>query len=134
MNWGRVLTGGVAAGIVIFFADFVMHGLIMAETYRRYTGVFTQTQASPLWFLLIALCIWCASALLFARTRASWEPGARGGLTFGLFLGLAVFFRDFYDALVIDGMPYYLVWCWGGISMIDCLLGGAVLGAIIKRE
>jgi hypothetical protein len=43
-----------------------------------------------------------------------------------------VFFQRFYDPMVIDGYPYYLAWCQGGISMIDSLLAGAVLGAVIK--
>ena len=59
-------------------------------------------------------------------------PGWKGGLAFGFFLGLVVFFQRFYDPLVIDGFPYYLSWCQGGISMIDSLLAGAVIGAILK--
>ena len=68
------------------------------------------------------------AALLFARTRGSWAAGWKGGLSFGLFLGLVLFFQRFYDPLVIDGYPYYLSWCQGGISMIDSLLAGAVIG------
>lgn len=133
MNWARVVTGGVAAGVVISFADFVMHGVILADAYKRYTVAFSQTQVNPLWFSLIALCIGLAAALLFARTRGSWAAGLGGGLTFGFFLGLTGFFAGFYNPLVINGFPYHLAWCWGGIKMIDCLLAGAVLGAVIKR-
>jgi hypothetical protein len=35
---------------------------------------------------------------------------------------------------VIGGFPYHLAWCWGGINVVDGLLGGAVMGAIIRRE
>ena len=68
------------------------------------------------------------AALLFARTRGSWAAGWKGGLTFGFFLGLVLFFQRFYDPLVIDGYPYYLSWCQGGINMINSLLAGAVPG------
>lgn len=132
MNWMRVLLGGVAAGVVMNINDFVMHGNVMANAYKRYP-VFSQTPANPMWFVAVALCLGCTAALLFARTRACWAPGARGGVTFGAFLGLALFFRDFYDPLVFEGMPYHLAWCWGGISMIGNVLGGAVLGALIQR-
>ena len=133
MNWTRVLAGGVAAGIVINIADYVMHANIMANTYTKYPQVFTQTQANLGWFVLIALCIGIASAILFGKTRGSWAAGWMGGATFGFFLGLVMMFPGFYNSLVIDGFPYYLCWCWGGITMIDSILGGAVLGAIIKR-
>lgn len=134
MNWIRVLLGGVVAGLAINVADFVMHGIIMAPTYMRYPEVFSQTQANPLWFTAIGVCIGIAAALMFGRTRSSWAPGVKGGVVYGVFLGIVGFFPDFYDALVFEGFPYYLVWCWGGITMIDSVIAGAVLGAIVKRD
>ena len=133
MNWTRVLLGGLVAGIVTNLADFVMHGMIMANTYKKYDQVFTQTQASPAKFAAVSIVLSIFIAILFAKTRGSWADGARGGVTFGLWFGLAIFFLNFYYPLVIAGFPYYLGWCWGGIGLIDSLLGGAVLGAIIKR-
>ena len=132
MNWGRIALAGVAAGIVTTVSDFVLHGVVMAPTYRRLSQVFSQTEANPAWFVLVAVTICFMSALLFARTRGSWAAGWKGGLTFGFFLGLVVFFQGFYDPLVIDGFPYYLSWCHGGIGMIDSLLAGAVIGATLK--
>ena len=132
MNWTRIALAGVAAGIVTWISDFVLHGIVMAPTYRRLSQVYSQTQANPAWFLLIAFTICFMAALLFARTRGSWAPGWMGGLRFGLFLGLVLFFQGFYNPLVIDGFPYYLSWCQGGISMIDSLLAGAVIGSIVK--
>jgi hypothetical protein len=134
MGWARILGGGVAAGIVMSIADFVMHGNIMAATYAKYPQVFTQTQANPAFFMLIAVAIGVTSAILFGRTRASWAPGWQGGLVYGFYVGLVLFFPGFYSALVYDGFPYYLVWCWGGITMIDSLLAGLVLGAVIPRS
>ena len=133
MNWTRVLLAGVVAGIATNLADFVMHGMIMANTYVKYSQVFSQTQANPLWFLLVALCLSISAAILFGKTRTSWAAGWTGGATFGCFLGLVGFWTGFYHPLTIDGFPYYLSWCWGGITMIDSVLAGSVLGAIIKR-
>ncbi len=134
MKWTRIVLGGIAAGIVVNLADFVMHGQIMAATYKAHPDVFTQTQASPLAFGAIAIAMALCVAVLFAKTRQSWGAGWRGGLTFGFFLGLAMFFVNFYFPLVIAGFPYYLGWCWGGISLIDSMVGGAVLGAIIQKS
>ena len=133
MNWTRVLLGGLVAGIVTNLADFVMHGMIMANTYKKYDQVFTQTQASPAKFAAVSIVVAVFIAILFAKTRGSWADGAKGGAAFGLWFGLAIFFLNFYSPLVIAGFPYYLGWCWGGMGLIDSLLGGAVLGAIIKR-
>lgn len=134
MNWGRIIGGGVAAGIVTWLADFVMHGVLLGETYKRYDEAFSQTPANPMSFLGIAVVVGIFTAVLFGKSRGSWGAGAKGGMTFGLYLGLAYFFMNFYMPLVIEGFPYYLAWCHGGIGLIDAVLAGAVLGAIVPKE
>jgi hypothetical protein len=133
MNWTRVVVGGVVAGIVTNLVDFLMHGVILANTYKKYTVAFTQTQTNPLFFLAVSVAISFFAAVLFAKTRGSWGEGWAGGAAFGFFLGLTFFFRNFINPLVINGFPYYLGWCWGGIDTITCTVAGAVLGTIIKR-
>jgi hypothetical protein len=133
MSWSKVIIGGVVGGIALNVADFVMHGIIMSPTYMKYTDVFSQEQANPLWFTLVAVCIGVAAAILFGKSRASWAEGWSGGATFGFCIGLIAFFPPFYDPLVIAGFPYYLAWCWGGINMIGFLVLGTVLGLIVKK-
>lgn len=134
MKWNRILLGAIAAGIATNIADFVMHGMIMGPTYAKHPDVFTQTPSNPVWFTVVSLAIAFTVALLFARTRSSWAPGWNGGLTYGFFVGLVGFFPSFYQSIVIDGFPYFLAWCWGGIQMIDSLIAGALLGVIVKRD
>lgn len=132
MNWTRIALAGAAAGFVTWISDFIQHGVIMAKTYEELSDVYSQTPANPAWFMLVSFTICFMSALLFAKTRGNWAAGWKGGLTFGFYLGLVVVFSSFYNPLVIDGYPYYLAWCQGGITMIDSLLAGAVIGSIIK--
>lgn len=133
MNWNRVIGGGVVAGIVLWLGGFVMHGVILGDTYARYSEVFSQTPANPLHFLAVSIAIGLFAAVLFGKTRAIWADGANGGMAFGLFLGLAHFFTSFYNPLVFDGFPYYLAWCWGGIALIERVIAGALLGIIVRR-
>ncbi len=133
MNWTRILAGGVVAGVVTNLVDFVQHGMIMGPTYKKYSDVFTQTQANPAYFFAISIAVGICVAILFAKTRGSWAEGWKGGMAFGFFFGLATFFMNFFYPLVIAGFPYHLGWCWGGMGMIDGLVGGFVLGAIIKK-
>lgn len=133
MNWTRALIAGIVGGIVINIADFVQHGLILGSEYVKYDTVFSQTQANPLYFALIAILIGIFAAILFAKTRMSWAPGMKGGLAFGFVLGMVMFWPPFYNSLVIQDFPYHLSWCWGGVNLIDALLFGLVVGAIYKR-
>lgn len=134
MKWGKVLLGGIVGGVVIWLVDFVLHGVIMRDTYMSYPDVFTQTENpnAMWWFLLIEVCIAITAAMLFVKTRGSWGPGISGGLTFGFFLGLVWFFTNFFPPLTIEGFPYFLAWCWGGMTMIVALVLGAVLGLVVK--
>ena len=73
------------------------------------------------------------ACVLFAKTRDSWGDGFMGGATFGFHVGLVVFFLQFYPALVIEGFPYYLSWCWGGIDLIGFTILGGMLGLLYKK-
>lgn len=132
MNWNKVVTIGVVGGVVLWLYDFVMHGFIMRSAYVG-NEVFAQEGSNPLWFLLIEVCIGVAAALLFVKTRSVWGEGAKGGLVFGFFLGLLGFFPGFFNPLIIADFPYYLAWCWGGITLIGGLAFGVVAGLMYKQ-
>ncbi len=132
MNWTRALIAGIVGGFVVNIADFVQHGMILASTYEKY-DVFTKEQANPGYFFAIAVLTGIFAAILFAKTRNSWADGIKGGVTFGFLLGLTFFWQPFYNPLVIEGFPYHLAWCWGGINLIDGTIFGAVVGAIYKK-
>ena len=133
MNWTKILSAGLVAGIVVNLVDWVLHGRIMAGTYETYSDVFSQEPGNPVWFFVAAICVAIFFAVLFAKTRECWAAGAKGGLTYGFWLGMVAFFGNFYYPLVIDGFPYFLAWCWGGIGLIGSIVGGAVVGLMIKR-
>jgi len=133
MNWIRIVVAGLVAGIVVFLADFVLHGLILGNTYTKYP-VFSQEQANPLLFLVVAVAVAITAAIFYAKTIDSWSPGWKGGATFGFFVGLVAFFSNHYYPIVLDGFPYYLAWCWGGVGIIEGVIMGSVVGALYKKK
>ena len=133
MNWQKALLAGLAGGVALSISDFIFHGLVMADTYVKYSEVFSQEPANPLFFVLVAIFIGLGAGILFGKTRRCWADSFQGGATYGFFLGLISFWPSFYSALVIDGWPYYLSWCHGGINLIGSVIGGAVLGAVYRR-
>ncbi len=132
MNWTKALLAGLVGGVLATLADYVTHGMILRNTYMKYPEVFSQTQASPVYFFVTAILIACFAAVLFAKTRKCWADGWKGGATFGFYLGLVFFFSNFYSALVIDGFPYFLSWCHGGSSLIAVTIMGLGLGLVYK--
>jgi hypothetical protein len=134
MNWSKTLIGGVLGGLAMMVVNFVMHGVIMADTYREHPDVFEQEGGGPAWFAMISVLIGIALAILFTKTRSSWTKGVAGGAVFGLLVGTTHFFMNFFDALVYDGFPYFLAWCHGGMDAIAFTVAGVVLGLVIKGD
>ena len=132
MNWTKILLSTIVGGELANIADFVMHGVILGNTYTKYPEVYTQTQANPLWFVLISILMAFFAAILFAKTRKCWSGGWKGGATFGFYLGLVFFFAQFYPALVIEGFPYHLSWCHGGTALIASTIMGLGIGLVQK--
>ena len=131
MNWSKAILAGVVGGVVMWLANFVLHGLIMGAAYSKY-AIFRQ-DGGVAHFLLLGLLISFFAAVLFAKTRGSWAAGMKGGATFGFYLGLVSFFAHFYNSLTIEGFPYHLNWCWGGIGLIVMTITGAAIGAVYKE-
>lgn len=134
MNWTKAVIAGAVGGLVNSVYEFVMHGIIMRDTYMARPELFgSEEGGGPIWFTLVAVVVGIAGGLLFAKTRNSWAAGVKGGATFGFWLGLVAFFAQFYNPLVFPEFPYYLSWCWGGITLIGTVIFGAVAGAIYKE-
>jgi hypothetical protein len=136
MNWGRAIGAGLAAGFVQNIANFVMHGLVLGGMYLDQPAFVQEPDNMVMqivWFLVIALVLGVVASLLFASSRQSWQPGAKGGLHFGVLLGAVVGFQQFYLTLVVNDFPYHVAWLWLAVDVISFGIGGMVLGAVYKR-
>ena len=131
MNWTKVAVAGVVGGIVMWLFDFLMHGIVLGQTYTEYP-VFTQEAANPAMFLVISFCIALTAAVIYAKTRDCWGGGAKGGILFGFLLGLFGSFPHFYNVLVLEGWPYFLCWAWAGISTLGMTIVGVVIALVYK--
>ena len=136
MNWGRAIGAGLAAGFVQNIVNFVLHGLVLGSMYLDQPAFVQEPDNMAMqivWFLVIALVLGVVASLLFASSRQSWQPGAKGGLHFGVLLGAAIGFQQFYLTLVVNDFPYHVAWLWLGVEIISFGVGGMVLGAVYKR-
>ena len=119
---GKALVAGAVGGVALSVYEFIMHGMIMANTYA----------GNPMWFPVIAILMGLAAGVLFGKTRTMWAHGPKGGATFGMWIGLIGGIAAFYNPLTISGFPYYLAWCWFGITVLGWVVYGAVAGLMYK--
>ncbi|MCE2557674.1 MAG: hypothetical protein J4F98_03395 [Acidobacteria bacterium] len=73
--------------------------------------------------------LWCSASSRACSFRAAASPG-----NFGILLGAAIGFQQFYLTLVISDFPYHVAWMWLAVEIISFGIGGMVLGAMIKRH
>ena len=131
MNWNKAVIAGAVGGVALVVYDYVIHGVILANTYQSLPEVF-RAGANPLWFMALAIILGVVAGLFFAKTRSSFAAGPKGGMMFGLWIGLIGFFATFYTPLTITDFPYYLTWCQGSSVLIGWIVWGAVAGAMYK--
>lgn len=134
MNWSKAIIAGLVGGVVNAVYSFVMHGLIMANTYQKYTPEVFREGGNMAWFIILPILIGMAGALVFAKTRSAWSAGLQGGATFGFWIGVIEFFTNFYSPLIYSNYPYYLTWCTGGITLIGWVVTGAAISAMYKTS
>lgn len=138
INVGRVIAGGLVAGLVYNLIDFVINGVLMTEAYRanfERLGIDAATMEAPAvmatWvavdFLLGILVVW-----LYAAIRPRFGPGPKTAAYAGLAMLAGVTFILFgfaqmgvFDmALILKGTLY---------SLVNVIVG-AMAGAAVYKE
>jgi hypothetical protein len=129
INWGRLILGGLAAGIVLFAMGFVIHAVILEDHYKWF-----QEQGSVMKFpkqwgfpLHIAgtLVSGVAIALLYVFSRKHFGPGPKAAVMVGLVVG----------AVSLSGISaeyafYNLGKMIPAMTFVDNVLG-AILAALV---
>ncbi|RMD98075.1 MAG: hypothetical protein D6814_08285 [Calditrichaeota bacterium] len=131
MQTGKAVTAGLVGGVVLAVYEFIIHGLILGGTYAARAEVFRQ-DAPMFWFPIIAILMGIAAGLFFGKSRSAWAEGAKGGVSFGFWVGLLAFLAAFYNPLVFNGFPYFMSWVWGIVNWVGWLIVGAIFGAMYK--
>jgi hypothetical protein len=133
INLGRVILGGLVAGLVINFGEFILNGLILArqleDAMRALNKPIIGNEAIALFviggFLLGILMIW-----LYAAIRPRFGAGPKTAICAGL---VTWAFAYFYGSIGFIGMglfPANLVFIglvWGLVELPIAAVAGAWL-------
>ncbi len=133
MKSGKFWLAVLAAGVVVNVYDFVMHGMILGNTYKSMPEVFNQTE-NPTWFIVGDFVAVLVFAWFYDKVYASFGGGTMGGLMYGLYAGVLVSFPTWiFNHLIFAGFPYGMAWQITLLNIIWGVIAGAVLGAIYKK-
>lgn len=80
INWGRVLAGGLLAGVVLNVVDFVLHGVILGDRWNEAMAALgkpAMTGGTIFWFVLFDFGLGIFLVWLYAAIRPRYGVGPR---------------------------------------------------------
>ena len=138
INTGKVVTGGLLAGLVANAFDFVTNTYILASDWQAWAtshnldpGAMTAPNVAGTWiaidFLFGILLVWT-----YAAMRPRFGPGAQTAILAGLVIYLAPTLVLF--GFTMMGMMTMTLFVKGSCSAIISTLVASVAGAAIYKE
>jgi hypothetical protein len=117
MNAGRILIGGLAAGLLINISEFILNGVVLMEQAEAYMAELDLAYASwamPV-YVLIAFLWGLGMVATYAAVRPRFGPGPKTALLVGIAFWFFAMFLPAINmaALGLAGggmLPIALVW------------------------
>jgi hypothetical protein len=125
------------AVLAIFVAwsvlDFVIHGLILKSTYEATAQLWRPMEEMKMGILYLAVLV---NALAFVWIYAGFfaDRGIASGLKYGLVYGLGTGFSMGFGTYSFMPIPVYLAAVWFFGTLVETLVGGVIVGSIIRKS
>lgn len=124
------------AAIVVFVLwsvlDFIVHGVILKSAYASTASLWRPMAEMKMGLMYVTVFI---AALAFSAIYGYLvaKKSAMVGLTYGLLYGIAVGVGMGYGSYSMMPIPYSMALTWFLGTVLKGILGGLLLGAIIKN-
>ena len=124
------------AGVIVFILwsvlGFMMHGLILKSAYASTASLWRPMAEMKMGLMYVSVFI---AALSFSAIYGYLvaKKSLMAGLTYGLLYGIAVGVGMGYGSYSMMPIPYSMALTWFLGTVIEAVLGGILLGAIIKN-
>jgi hypothetical protein len=136
INMGRVVVGGLVAGLLINVSEFVLNAVVLAEDMNAAMAALNRPPIDNgmiVWFVLLAFGIGIMAVWVYAAVRPRFGPGVQTAICASLVVwGLAYLYPN-VTTIVLGLFPIRLMiiaTVWG---LVEVLVAG-VAGAWIYTE
>lgn len=136
INFGRVLLGGLLAGLVLNIGEFVFNGVLMAAAMKDWMGKHNLSDPGGS-FVVVAITLTfvlgIVMVLLYALMRPGLGPGPKTAIVTALIFWFAVciycgIINGIILAVPINFLAFGIGWC-----LIEYVVG-ALVGAWLYKE
>jgi hypothetical protein len=127
----RAILAVVAVFIARSILDFLIHGLLLQSTYAATASLWRPMSEMnmPLVYLVTLVSTGCF-VLIYGYLVG--QKSLVSGITYGALFGLATGISMGFGSYSYMPIPLTLAWSWFFGSLIEALIAGAIVGAIIK--
>lgn len=131
MNIRRFLIASIAVYAVFQVMDFIIHGIILSETYKSLSSIWRPDMMSLMWIFYAAGLV-TAFLFVYIFTKGYEDRGLLEGLRFGIIIGLFMNVIGIFGQYVMYPIPISLSVQWFVFGMIEFAVAGIVAAAIYR--
>jgi hypothetical protein len=138
INYGRVLLGGILAGVLLFMADGFIHEKLLHEHWMaamKAAGRSVEAEehgSDMLYFAAFELLRGVAIAWIYAVMRAQCGPGPKTAICATLAVWAIMFPIFFLQEVPLGFYSTTLLTLWSLYEIVPSVIAGLVAGALYK--
>jgi hypothetical protein len=137
INWGRVLLGGIVAGILINVSEFILNGMVLRNEFEAAMSALGREpamgQGAMTVWIVYGFVLGIAAVWLYAAIRPRYGPGAGTAVKAGLAVWFLAYFLVSVGNANMGLFPARLL-AIGAVWGLFEIVIAAVVGAWLYRE
>jgi pimeloyl-ACP methyl ester carboxylesterase len=133
INMGRVVIGGLLAGLIINFGEFILNGVLLAEEMNAAMAALNKPPVNPgmiVWFVIFGFGLGVMLVWVYAAIRPRFGAGVKTAICAStLVWGLAYLYPNLF-MIIIGLFPQgmmVLATIWGVVEITIAGIAGAWL-------
>jgi hypothetical protein len=131
INMGRVVIGGLAAGLLINISEFLLNAVVFAKDMEEAMSALNRPPVSSsmiAWFVILAFGIGLMAVWVYAAIRPRFGPGVQTAICASLLIwGLAYLYPNVVN-IILGLFPTRLMiiaTVWGLVELVVAGVAGA---------
>lgn len=136
INMGRVLMGGVAAGVIIDVFEFVLNGVIMADQWEALMTAMNRPMIGTteiIWFNVFGLILGIVAVWTYAAIRPRFGAGPKTAVYAGLLTWVTAYIFCSAYPTIMGWFPMSMTLTIVGVGLVEIIVA-TIAGAWIYKE
>lgn len=137
INWGRVILGGLLAGVVINVFEFVLHGVILEEQWEAAMAALGRTMEESAGmmaiYIILGFLIGIFAVWLYAAVRPRFGPGPKTAACAGFAAWFGAYLLPTLGYMPMGLFPNDLMLIAVAVGLVEVIVA-TVVGAWPYKE